>query len=118
MVKKIWTAEDVNRGSNMPPYTQEEKEAKASEWNAWEDKSGERKLKEIREIRFEKLKETDYLALSDVTLSVAMSDYRQGMRDIPQNNTTEEQYDLILARDEQGNLTNEIWSKPYWQKFV
>jgi hypothetical protein len=41
-----------------------------------------------------------------------MSNYRQGLRDIPQDNTTEEQYDLILARDEQGNLTNAIWSKP------
>ena len=112
MVKKIWTVEEVNRGSNMPPYTQAEKEAIVAEWNAFEAKFGERKLKDIREIRFEKLKETDYFALSDVTLSETMSDYRQGMRDIPQNNTTEEQYDLILARDEQGNLTNEIWSKP------
>ena len=71
-----------------------------------------KKLAEIKEIRLKKLKETDYLALSDTTLSVAMSDYRQGMRDIPQDNTTEEQYDLILARDEQGNLTHAIWSKP------
>ena len=112
MVKKIWTVEEVNRGSNMPPYTQAEKEAIVARWNAYEAKSAERKLEEIRFFRLGKLKETDYLALSDVTLSVAMSDYRQSLRDIPQNNTTEEEYDLILARDEDGNLTNAIWSKP------
>ena len=93
-------------------YSQARKEEIAAEWNAWEAKSAERKLDEIKRIRLVKLQETDYLALSDNTLSVAMSDYRQGLRDIPQNNTTEEQYDLILARDINGNLTNAIWSKP------
>ena len=71
-----------------------------------------KKLTKIKEIRLQKLLETDYLALSDTTLSVAMSNYRQGLRDIPQNKTTEEQYDLILARDEDRNLTHAIWSKP------
>ena len=112
MVKKIWTVEEVYRGSNMPPYTQEEKEAKVARWNAWEDTSSERKLEAIKKIRLRKLKETDYFALSDTTLSVAMSDYRQGLRDIPQNNTTEEQYDSLLSKDENGNLTHAIWSKP------
>ena len=37
--------------------------------------------------------------------------YRQTLRDIPQNNTTEEQYDLLLARVDK-KLTHEIWSKP------
>ena len=77
-----------------------------------EEKVTARKLEKIKEIRLNTLKKTDYLALSDTTLSVAMSNYRQGLRDIPQNNTTEEQYDLILARDENGNLTHPIWSKP------
>ena len=97
MVKKIWTVEEVNRGSNMPPYTQAEKEAIVARWNAWEDTSSERILEAIKKIRLRKLRETDYLGLSDTTLSVAMSNYRQALRDIPQNNTTEEQYDLILA---------------------
>ena len=71
-----------------------------------------KKLNWIKEIRLEKLKETDYLGLSDTTLSVAMSNYRQSLRDIPQHNTTEEQYDLLLARDGDNNLTHAIWSKP------
>ena len=92
-------------------YSQARKEEIAAEWNAWEAKSAERKLDEIKRIRLVKLQETDYLALSDNTLSVAMSDYRQGLRDIPQNNTTEEQYDLLLAKVD-GQLTHAIWSKP------
>jgi hypothetical protein len=33
------------------------------------------------------------------------------MRDVPQN-FDEEQYDELLARDEQGNLKHTVWSKP------
>ena len=78
---------------------------------AWNSKSANRKLTEIKSIRNQKLQETDFYALSDVTMSDAMSTYRQALRDIPQNYTTEEEYDLLLARDEQGNLTHSIWSK-------
>jgi enterochelin esterase-like enzyme len=70
------------------------------------------KLGLIKEIRLEKLQETDFYALSDVTMSDAMSTYRQALRDIPQDYTTENEYDLLLARDEQGNLTHSVWSKP------
>ena len=39
-------------------------------------------LQLLRKMRNEKLKETDYLALSDQTLSSSMSTYRQALRDI------------------------------------
>jgi len=74
--------------------------------------SEEIKLNRIKNIRLEKLQETDFYALSDVTLSTEMSTYRQKMRDLPQDYTTEDEYDLLLARDEQGNLTHSVWSKP------
>ena len=74
------------------------------------DKINERKLENIKKIRLEKLIETDYLANSDMIMTQAMKDYRQGMRDIPQNNTTEE-YDLLLAKVDR-ELTHAIWSKP------
>ena len=70
------------------------------------------KLERIREMRNDRLQATDFYALSDVTMSDEMKTYRQGLRDLPQNNTTEEQYDALLARDSDGNLTNSIWSKP------
>ena len=69
-------------------------------------------LLKFKSIRNEKLKETDFYALSDVTISDAMTTYRQALRDIPQNFTTESQYDLLLARDSNGNLTHTIWEKP------
>ena len=70
------------------------------------------KLEKIRELRNNKLIETDYLAMSDNTMPDNIKTWRQSLRDLPQNNTTEEQYDALLARDDDGNLTNAIWSKP------
>ena len=84
-------------------------EADRKEWN---DASATRKLAEIRKIRLTKLQETDYLANSDVTMPDNVKTWRQSLRDLPQNNTTEEQYDALLARDSDGNLSNSIWSKP------
>ena len=74
--------------------------------------SADKKLQEIKLQRNIRLKETDFYALSDVTMSDAMSTYRQALRDIPQNYTTEDEYDLLLAVDEQDNLTHTIWKKP------
>ena len=76
------------------------------------NQSANLKLERIREMRNDRLQATDFYALSDVTMSDEMKTYRQGLRDLPQNNTTEEQYDALLARDSDGNLTNSIWSKP------
>jgi len=75
-------------------------------------KSSEYKLQKVKEIRLQKLIETDYLANSDVTMPDNIKTWRQSLRDIPQDFSTEEQYDLLLARNEQGNLTHSIWSKP------
>ena len=70
------------------------------------------KLKTIRNMRLQKLQETDYLALSDVTMSDAVKTWRQTLRDLPQNNTTEEKYDELLNRDSDGKLTHSVWTKP------
>ncbi|MDC2975909.1 phage tail assembly chaperone [bacterium] len=70
------------------------------------------KLKTIRNMRLQKLQETDYLALSDVTMSDAVKTWRQTLRDLPQNNTTEAKYDELLAKDSSGNLTHSVWTKP------
>ena len=42
---------------------------------------------ELRTKRNQLLAETDYLALSDVTLSPEMAEYRQALRDLPANTT-------------------------------
>ena len=90
-------------------------ESEIAEYNLLQDEYKNnrtaKKLKAIREIRNLKLKETDYLAMSDNTMSEEMKTYRQSMRDIPQD-YSEADYDDLLARDEQGNLTHTVWSKP------
>ena len=78
----------------------------------WNSKSADRKLEKIRLYRNRKLIETDYLALSDVTMGDAVKTWRQTLRDLPQNNTTEAKYDELLAKDSDGNLTNSVWTKP------
>ena len=78
----------------------------------WNSKSADRKLSKIRLYRNLKLIETDYLANSDVTMSDAMKTWRQTLRDLPQNNTTEAKYDELLARDSDGKLTHSVWTKP------
>ena len=88
------------------------KQSIVDEWNVYANKSADRKLAEIKEIRLQKLKETDFYALGDVTMSDAMKTYRQNLRDIPANHTDEAAYDALLARDSDGNLTNSVWSKP------
>ena len=91
------------------PFTEAEITARKAE--EAEATNAASKLETIINIRLEKLKETDWWVLKG-SITTEQSDYRQALRDIPQNNTTEEQYDLILARDEDGNLTHEIWSTP------
>ena len=77
-----------------------------------------RKLSQIKRIRLEKLESTDYMANSDVTMPDYIKTWRQTLRDLPQNNTTESQYDTLLARETDnskanyGQLTNSVWTQP------
>jgi|TARA_B100000900_G_C20422151_1_gene651420 hypothetical protein len=79
---------------------------------AWNNKSAERKLAEIKRIRLEKLQETDYLANSDVTMPDYIKTWRQTLRDLPANHTDEDAYNLLLARDSDGKLTHSVWTQP------
>jgi hypothetical protein len=106
MVDYIVNENGVNREA-----TETEKADIIARNKAWEDDKPNRQLSQIREIRNEKLFETDYFAMSDNTMSDEMKTYRQSMRDIPQD-YSEADYDDLLARDEQGNLTHTVWSKP------
>ena len=92
-------------------FTAEEEAARDIEEQAWLDDAPNRKLKNIRRLRLERLKKTDWW-VSRGNMSVAQSDWRQSLRDLPQDNTTEEQYDLLLARDGDNKLTHSIWSQP------
>ena len=79
---------------------------------AWNDASGDRKLEQIKQMRLQRLRETDYMANSDVTMPDYIKTWRQTLRDLPQNNTTESQYDTLLERNENGTLKNSVWTQP------
>lgn len=75
--------------------------------NDWDNGSSDRALKNLRAERDEKLKETDFYALSDVTMSSDMTTYRQALRDLPSNYTVSDS--SKLAED----LSNLNWpTKP------
>ena len=93
-------------------FTAEEEAIKDAETKAWNDAKADRKLAEIKEIRLNKLKETDYMAYSDYTMPNNIKTWRQSLRDIPANHTDENAYNLLLARNDAGELTHSIWSKP------
>ena len=93
-------------------YTAEEETLRDAEIQAWNDASASRKLFEIKQIRLNKLKETDWYSNSDVTMPNNIKTFRQNLRDIPANHVDEEAYDLLLVRNVDGKLTHLIWSKP------
>ena len=78
----------------------------------WNSKSADRKLSKVRLYRNRRLKQTDYLANSDVIMPDYIKTWRQVLRDLPQNNTTESQYDTLLERNTDGSLKNSIWTQP------
>ena len=115
MARKIWTVEEVGTklvNGVRSEHTLAEKEAIVAKWNAEEAQEPTRKLGKLRGMRVGVLKSTDYLGVEDQTMTQEMKDFRQDLRDIPQNYTTEEEYDELLATNSSGKLTHAVWSKP------
>jgi len=62
----------------------------------WNNGALDRALTELRQIRNERLAETDWLANSDVTMSSDMTTYRQKLRDITEGLTTVEKVEGVV----------------------
>ena len=77
-----------NINGNRVQFTAEEETARDAEEKAWADGAVARAQANLRADRNRKLAETDYYALSDVTLSDAMKKYRQDLRDLPAGKDT------------------------------
>ena len=73
------------------PFTAEEEAARDAEEAAWSAGAFDRALADLRQRRNQLLAETDFYALSDQTLTTAMSDYRQQLRDATNGLTTVEE---------------------------
>ena len=52
------------------------------------------------------------MAVSDYTMPDYIKTWRQSLRDLPQDNTTESKYDELLEQDDNGKLKHSIWKQP------
>ncbi len=84
-----------NINGNIVPFTAEEEAARDAEEEAFSDGAFDRAMADLRQRRDSLLKDTDYLALSDNTLSADMTTYRQSLRDITNGLTTVEQVNSV-----------------------
>ena len=75
--------------------TADEISAKQAEETAWNNGAFDRAMEDLRAKRNGLLKDTDYLALSDNTLSSDMTTYRQSLRDITNGLTTVEDVNSV-----------------------
>ena len=77
------------------PFTAAEETARDAEELAWSNGAFDRAMADLRQRRDSLLKATDYLALSDNTLSADMTTYRQDLRDITNGLTTVEDVNTV-----------------------
>ena len=70
-----------------------QREAEEAAWNAG---AFDRAMADLRSKRNRLIADTDYLALSDNTLSAEMSIYRQSLRDITNGLTTVEEVNAVV----------------------
>ena len=71
-----------NINGTKVPFTAEEEATRDVEEQEWNDGALDRALKNLRVKRNRLLAETDWTANSDVTMSSAMTTYRQALRDL------------------------------------
>ena len=70
-------------------FTDEEQAFRDAEEKAWADGEADRNMAELRRQRNKLLSETDYMALSDVTMTDTWKTYRQALRDITSQTPTD-----------------------------
>ena len=79
-----------NINGNIVQFTAEEEASRYAEEKAWADGALARAQNNLRFKRNRLLAETDFYALSDVTMSDDMKTYRQELRDLPADKDTVE----------------------------
>ena len=84
-----------NINGNKVQFTAEEETARDAEEAAWEAGAFDRKIADLRQRRTQLLSATDFYALSDVTMSEAMTTYRQNLRDLPSGLSTVEDVENV-----------------------
>ena len=77
-----------NINGNIVQFTEAEETARDIEEQAYADGAFDRAIADLRNKRNRLLSETDFYALSDVTMSDDMTTYRQALRDLPAGKDT------------------------------
>ena len=77
-----------NINGNRVQFTSAEETARDAEEATWANAAPARALADMRTRRTRLLAETDFYALSDVTMSSDMTTYRQALRDLPAGKDT------------------------------
>ena len=77
-----------NINGNVVQFTAEEEAAQDALEATWAEQAPARALARLRAKRNALLAETDFYALSDVTMSSDMQTYRQNLRDLPDGKDT------------------------------
>jgi len=85
-----------NINGNIVPFTAEEEAQRDAEEQEYSDGAFDRAMADLRSRRNNKLAETDYLALSDNTLSSDMATYRTELRDITEGLSTVEDVEAVV----------------------
>ena len=78
------------------PFTAEEEAQRDAEELAYANGAFDRAMADLRQKRESLLKATDYLALSDNTLTTTMSTYRQALRDLTDGLTTVDEVNAVV----------------------
>ena len=76
-------------------FTPEEEVARDAEEAAWAAGQFDRDVARLRDDRNRDLSSTDWYALQDVTMSDAMTAYRQDLRDLPAGLTTADEVKAV-----------------------
>ena len=84
-----------NINGEIVQFTAEEEAARDAEEQAWADGALARAQANLRQERNRRLAETDFYALSDVTLADNMKTYRQNLRDLPDGKDTVDKCDNV-----------------------
>ena len=84
-----------NINGEIIQFTAEEEAARDAEEQAWADGALARAQANLRRERNRRLAETDFYALSDITLADDMKTYRQNLRDLPDGKDTVDKCDNV-----------------------
>jgi len=84
-----------NINGNIVPFTAEEEAQRDAEELAYSNGAFDRAMADLRQKRNSLLTATDYLALSDNTLTTEMSTYRQALRDLTNGLTTLDEVNAV-----------------------